>query len=316
MITIGLVISAWIFDQRKWFRWWTLLVLLAIIGQGVLGGMRVRLDARTLALIHGCTASLFFALATSTAVMTSKFWFHTVDNRLWSTGGTTRWVATLMALLSFVQLTIGAQLRHVTGSASPQYFTSFVHLHLTLAGTIVLLSLLLWGTATRMAAPPTRRAATGLVLLVLVQVALGIGTWLVNYALPWQDQTDWLARYTIEAKGYVESMVVTAHVATGSLIICLSTVATVAAWRTRALVTAVKPRPEGTWLWKRQMAYGHGAAALGTLPDRSSSRVAYYIELTKPRILVMILLTVSWLWWRQGQRSIRGSCSGPASAQP
>ena len=33
-------------------------------------------------------------------------------------------------------------------------------------------------------------------------------------------------------------------------------------------------------------------ATIGALPTRASSRLAYYIELTKPRILVMILLTV------------------------
>ncbi len=251
LITIALVICAFRYDQRSWFRWWTLLVLAAIIGQGVLGGLRVRLDARTLALIHGCTGPLFFAMASATVVMSSKFWFHSSDNRYWATGGTARWTATLMAVFSFTQLTIGAQLRHITGGATPQYFMGFVHLHLTLAGIIVLLSFFLWASATRQSAPPTRRAATGLVLLVVVQVALGIGTWLVNYALPWPELTEELARYTIVAKGYFESMIVTAHVATGSLIICFSTVASLAAWRTRALGVA---RPKGTWLWKKQLA--------------------------------------------------------------
>lgn len=251
LLTIGLVFCAFRYDQRTWFRWWSLLVLAAIIGQGVLGGLRVVLDARTLALVHGCTGPLFFAIASATVLMSSKFWFHASDSRIWATGASARWAATLMALLSFVQLTIGAQLRHITGNATPQYFMGFVHLHLTLAGVIVLFSFFLWASATRQAAPPTRRAALGLVLLVLVQVALGIGTWLVNYALPWPELTEELARYTIVAKGYFESMVVTAHVATGSLIICFSTVASLAAWRTQALGVT---RPKGTWQWKKQLA--------------------------------------------------------------
>ncbi|MCC6511995.1 MAG: protoheme IX farnesyltransferase [Pirellulaceae bacterium] len=37
---------------------------------------------------------------------------------------------------------------------------------------------------------------------------------------------------------------------------------------------------------------GQSAATLGVLPARASGRIAYFIELTKPRILVMILLTV------------------------
>jgi cytochrome c oxidase assembly protein subunit 15 len=249
-LSIGLVISAWKFERRPWFRWWTVAVLVAVICQGLLGGMRVRLDARTLAMIHGCTASLFFAMATATAVMSSKFWLR-AKAQTWATGSTARWAATLLAVISFFQLTVGAQLRHITGAASTQFFVSAVHLHLTLAATIVLLTFVLLATVSRRAAPPTRRAALGLVLLVLVQVALGIGTWLVNYALPWPEMTPWLAHYTIEAKGYAESMVVTAHVATGSLIICFSTVAALSAWRTG---TQAATRPEGNWQWKKQLA--------------------------------------------------------------
>ena len=254
LLSIGLVVCAWRCEQRRWFRWWTVAVLLAVIAQGLLGGMRVRMDARTLAMIHGCMASLFFAMATATSVMSSKFWFRAVPQggkQPWSTGPLARWTATLLAAVSFVQLTVGAQLRHITAAASSQFFVGSVHLHLTLAGAIVLLTLTLFGSVTRSAAPPTRRSALGLVLLVLVQVALGIATWLVNYALPWPELNDWLAHYTIQAKGYAESMIVTAHVATGSLIICFSTVATFAAWRSQAHRAT---RPEGFWQWKKQLA--------------------------------------------------------------
>ncbi len=255
MLSIALVIAAWKNESRIWFRWWTVAVLLAVICQGALGGMRVLLDARTLAMIHGCTASLFFAMTTATAVMSSKFWFRAAwsarDSWQWSTSSTVRWMATVLAVVSFVQLTVGAQLRHVTGAASPVFFVGSVHLHLTLAGLIVLLSFALLLSVRRQTAPPTRRCAYGLVGLVLVQVALGIGTWLVNYALPWQEMTDELARYTIQAKGYLESMVVTAHVATGSLIISFSTIAALSAWRTKAQAVT---HPEGNWLWKKQLA--------------------------------------------------------------
>jgi cytochrome c oxidase assembly protein subunit 15 len=254
-LSIGLVICAWRFERRRWFCWWSVAVLVAVIAQGLLGGLRVRLDARTLAMIHGCVASLFFAMATATSVMSSKFWFRaaaeSAGQRPWSTGTVARYAATGLMVISFLPLTVGAQLRHITGAASPQFFVGAVHLHLTLAGTIVLLSLILFGSLSRSAAPPTRRSALGLVLLVLVQVALGIGTWLVNYALPWPELpwpelNEWLAHYTIQAKGYAESMVITAHVATGSLIICFSTVATFAAWRTQALNAT---RPEGFFQW-------------------------------------------------------------------
>jgi heme a synthase len=72
----------------------------------------------------------------------------------------------------------------------------------------------------------------------------------VNYALPWQEATEMLARYTILAKGFWESMIVTAHMATGSLIICVATIITLRAWRSRAAVAA----KEVNWKWKQQVA--------------------------------------------------------------
>lgn len=251
-LSIGLVIAAYRWDRREWYRRWTWAVLMSVVAQGALGGARVLLDARTLAMIHGCTGPLFFAMATATAVMASRFWFEAADEKRWQSTVTMRRVSTALAVISFIQLTIGAQLRHITGDTSGKVFMGFVHLHLTLAGLILILSLMLWFVTPRTAAPMTRRAAAVLVLLVAVQIALGIGTWLVNYALPWAELNETVARYTISAKGYWESMVVTAHVATGSLIISFSTAAAVGAWRQPASSTA--SRREGKSLWKEQLA--------------------------------------------------------------
>lgn len=43
---------------------------------------------------------------------------------------------------------------------------------------------------------------------------------------------------------------------------------------------------------EKASSIGQGIAAIDALPARAPGRLAYYIELTKPRILVMILLTV------------------------
>jgi len=58
--------------------------------------------------------------------------------------------------------------------------------------------------------------------VVLVQVVLGLATWVANYATPWIELTPWLARYTVQGKGFWESMIVTGHQATGSLLIVFS----------------------------------------------------------------------------------------------
>jgi heme A synthase len=71
--------------------------------------------------------------------------------------------------------------------------------------------------------PGLREPANALLGLLILQLLLGIGTWMANYALPWSETTGELARYVIAAKGYWESMLVTAHQATGSLLIASST---------------------------------------------------------------------------------------------
>lgn len=255
LLSIGLVIAAFRTDERKWFRWWSVFILAAVIAQGALGGARVVLDQRTFAMIHGCTGPLFFALATATAVMSSRWWMQwsttsagttaisgavPTDNPgvgQYATGGGIRFLAVALLLSSYSQLVLGAQLRHVTGLVSHKVFMGFVHGHLGLAAIVFLLSVILSAVVwlSRRVPPKVRRAAILLAMAVLVQICLGIGTWVVNYALPWSELNQALAEYTISAKGYWESMVVTAHVAVGSLIISLSTVIVLRGWRSRAV---------------------------------------------------------------------------------
>ncbi len=251
LLSIALVRAAWVYSKRRWVVWWTVGVLAAVIGQGLLGGARVLFDQRTFALIHGSTASLFFAIATATAVMTSKWWMTRTQSDFLTPRAAAP-LATALLACSYLQLVIGAHLRHVTGAVDHRVFMGYVHLHLTFAVIVMLLAcgLAFFLVGSRQAPNRVRMPALLIFGLVLVQIALGIGTWIVNYALPWQETTESLARYTILAKGYWESMIVTAHVATGALIISLSTVVTLRAWRSRASVDARQVR----WKWKQQTA--------------------------------------------------------------
>ncbi len=97
-------------------------------------------------------------------------------------------------------------------------FMAFVHTHLTLAAVVTLL--IGWVAITaRRKVFSSGQGLLGpsalLAWLVLFQLALGFGTWICNYALPWSDLTPELAKYTIQAKGFVESWIVTGHQAVG-----------------------------------------------------------------------------------------------------
>ena len=249
LLAIGLVIAAVKWDARGWFRAWCGMLLLAVIAQGFLGGLRVLQDQRIMALVHGCTGSLFFALTTAAAVMCSRWWLERarLPDRShekppvgqYATAPAVAWTATLLVLASYLQLIMGAQLRHVTGVVGHRKFTMLVHLHLTLAVVVLLLAvvLLLQAWLRRRTPGKVRSIATVLTFAVVAQIALGVGTWVVNYALPWPELTEGLTRYTIQSKGHWESLIVTAHVAIGALIVSLSTVATLRSWRSRAQAT-------------------------------------------------------------------------------
>ncbi|MDZ4848971.1 MAG: COX15/CtaA family protein [Pirellulaceae bacterium] len=235
MLAIGLCIVAWRNEQRQWLRWLCIFLLLSIVMQGLLGGLRVRLDARTLAMLHGCLAPLVFALAIAVVVMTSRWWKEEVGPAV--PRPFFRWLAIGLTISAFVQLFLGAQLRHIQPWAKPASFTGLVHLHLTFAAIVSLLVI----SVAVVGQHRTNRQLKGigwptfiLIALLLIQIALGVGTWISNYALPWGDTHPMLARYTIATKGFTESWIVTGHQATGSLIIATALILTLRVWRRSA----------------------------------------------------------------------------------
>ena len=54
IIAIILIVSIWRWEPRKSVRWLAAVILICLISQGVLGGLRVVLDQLVLARIHGC----------------------------------------------------------------------------------------------------------------------------------------------------------------------------------------------------------------------------------------------------------------------
>jgi cytochrome c oxidase assembly protein subunit 15 len=223
LLVILLCISAWRAEPRRWYRWACIGLLGAVIAQGLLGGFRVVLDQRTIAMIHGCGGPMVFAYACFLAFAASSDWKTaqpTIHSKaLWRLS----WV---LLGATVTQLALGAQLRHALPNTSPVGFMSIVHLHLTFAGVVTLAVLSVWYLVRH----PEYRIEPRLMPVVILlsgllatQLALGIGTWIVNYALPWSETLPSLSRYAIAAKGYFESMIVTAHQATGSLLIAGST---------------------------------------------------------------------------------------------
>ena len=117
MLSIAVAVVIWLRDSRRWMRWLGAFAVGLVIFQGALGGMRVELDDVQFAKIHGCIGPLFFSLTVVLAVCTSRWWCKRAVVPSHASGRLKR-LAVCTALLAYVQLILGAQLRHVPPMAN------------------------------------------------------------------------------------------------------------------------------------------------------------------------------------------------------
>jgi heme a synthase len=96
----------------KWLRRLGLIAFLAVVLQGVLGGLRVVLFKDAIGIFHATLAQLFFVLICAIALFTSRWW-QTEDTRIPSTLHAPRsTLYILTTLLILLQLALGAAMRH------------------------------------------------------------------------------------------------------------------------------------------------------------------------------------------------------------
>src|ERR1700756_517995 len=74
LLTIVLCVATLVVEDRSWVKWLSGGAVLAVIIQGVLGGLRVTEHNAVLGLFHGCLAQAFFCLVATIALVTSRFW--------------------------------------------------------------------------------------------------------------------------------------------------------------------------------------------------------------------------------------------------
>ena len=214
ILTIGLVIAVWLGDNRRWMRDASLAALGLVIFQGVLGGLRVLLDERMMALVHGCTGPLFFAFSICLVEMTSRSWRQPAPAENSPAGRRFARNSCLAACLAYLQLTVGALLRHVPLDAPPQVFRAALLFHLVFAGVLVVLVAMLAYAAFRGPASHAslRFPAIGLSLLVLAQVSLGVTTYVMKYSWPaWMDRFGFAANYVVQERSFSQALCTWPH---------------------------------------------------------------------------------------------------------
>src|SRR6266480_2650678 len=112
-LTIVLAIWLWRGEIRQWVRNLGGLALAGVILQGILGGLRVTMLKDEIGIFHACIAQAFLALLVVIALVTTSFW-----NSLWDVNTTaknftpTKTLAVAITLAIYVQLALGATMRH------------------------------------------------------------------------------------------------------------------------------------------------------------------------------------------------------------
>lgn len=172
---VSMIWLLWV-EKRRWLRWLGVIALLAVIVQGVLGGMTVLLLLPWwISSSHASLAQLFFSTTVAIAIFTSRGWLRSpriVEEepqypiRVWS-------IAAPVCVLA--QLSLGAAARHkAIGSIYHIAFSPFV------TGVVVWVALrILLHYAQNL---ELRTGALTLIGVTLTQVFLGIAAYMSRIA--------------------------------------------------------------------------------------------------------------------------------------
>jgi cytochrome c oxidase assembly protein subunit 15 len=166
LLTVALAVVLW--AGGPGLRRLGLIAAGAVVGQGILGGLRVVLLQDTLAIVHGCVAQAFFGLLVAIAFLTSSAATRpavpaeTTDRRL----------ALATVGLVYVQIVFGALLTHA----------GWVELHLAGALAVFALVPIVAARVRRGGDPVAAPAAIALSVLLAIQLLLGVSALVARFA--------------------------------------------------------------------------------------------------------------------------------------
>lgn len=220
-LTVIFLVWAFLREKRRWMKVMAAVALLAVIAQGVLGGLTVlHLLPPPISVAHACLAQTFFCLTLALALFESRWWKEESFLAPPGSGGVSRglrrWAIAAFAVV-YLQLILGAWMRHIgAGLAIPDFPASFggilpnhwsqriaVHFSHRVWAIVVLLVVALAAIAALRTRRERwiRRPAIFVLILLPVQIVLGAFSVLTRKAVP----------------------ITVAHVVTGALILAMTT---------------------------------------------------------------------------------------------
>ncbi len=174
LTTLTLAVCVQRTEARRPVRWLAWSLVVAVVVQGVLGGLRVTAENLSLAVIHGVVAQAFFAALLVLAALTSPTWRETDAPAKAASGRADRGLGTLLLGLLAIQLVLGAAQRH---------FQALLLVHVVFGLGFVApfgLKVAFRTIALHREIPILRALGAGLAVSVVAQVLLGFGAWMAT----------------------------------------------------------------------------------------------------------------------------------------
>ncbi|MBN1590489.1 MAG: COX15/CtaA family protein [Pirellulales bacterium] len=241
-----LAVLLWKTDERPSMRRLGLIAVAVLCTQELWGGLRVLGDDLLLAKIHGCTAPLFLAVVATIVTCTSPAWRRATPVGFGTSTRRLHWLTSATLVAAYIQIALGAQIRHLPPTATTGWFVLWVWLHLIAAGTLVVMTVATVVLIRRQSVkqPRLHHRAWWLAALVLVQLTLGASSWVTSFGWPlWFTDLVGPLKYTVVAEGRLQVLATTTHVVIGSL--CLVVALSLTLWSRRLAGTDDSPSTPG-----------------------------------------------------------------------
>jgi len=171
-LTIILAVWLWRSDDRSWMRRLGWVALLAVIVQGVLGGLTViYLLPKAVSITHACLAQLFFSTTVAIALFTSSGWKRGAEIVVDDATPPLRTMAVMAPVAVLCQLALGAAYRHKALGLVPHVIGA-----LAVTAVVLIVGMMALQQFPKHAA--IKKAALVFVVITLVQVFLGIAAYM------------------------------------------------------------------------------------------------------------------------------------------
>ena len=173
LTTLTLAIHLMRVETRRPVKRMAVVAAVLVLAQGILGGLRVTERNLYLAVVHGVTAQVFFALLVSIAVVCSVAWRRGTSRGTRAHGDETLATVAVVALL--IQIVFGAIQRHLALGLMLHVVSAFVVAGLTIAAGVRA-----WGL--NQDEPVLTKAGLTVVYATAFQLMLGFFAWIARGA--------------------------------------------------------------------------------------------------------------------------------------